>query len=56
MTIIITQGIAMLSASYAECHLRLVSYMLIVIYAECRYAECRYAECHYAECHYAECQ
>ncbi len=34
---------------YAECHLCWVSFMLSVIYAECRYAECRYAECQYAE-------
>ncbi len=27
-----------------------VSFMLSVVYAECRYAECRYAERRYAHC------
>jgi hypothetical protein len=46
----------MVSVIYVECHLCCVSFMLSVIYAECRYAECRYAECRYAECRYAECR
>ncbi len=54
----------MLSVTYAECHLCLVSLTLSVTYAACHlccvsdkpYTECRYAECHYAECQYKECR
>ncbi len=35
----------MLSVTYAECHLCLMSLMLSVIYAECHYAQCHYDEC-----------
>jgi hypothetical protein len=42
----------MVECSYA------VSFMLTVVYAECRqlalYAECHYAKCRYAECHGAD--
>jgi len=49
----------MLGVIYARCHLCWVSFMLSVVYADCRkqinhakryYAECRYTECRYAEC------